>query len=113
MPESFDTVVAARARIADSTEGQGVLRKVNDDVIAHGAPGGCCLEQQSPLDVAITKIIKRQRFGSCVDVADGFGQAVVTSQQEHRTEDFVLRDLHLIGDAEHDRDRQFSGRLGK
>ena len=47
------------------------------------------------------EIVKRQRAWPVVDVINGVVEGLVGHHQHQRAEDFVLGDLHVVGDIEH------------
>src|SRR2546426_4280407 len=104
--EAFDSMVCAHAACTDPTEGEIVLRDVHDRAGDGDVARRRAVEHLASVPVVAAEVVERKWSGTCVHVGDGVIDIAVAENRQDGAEDLLVRDLHLVGDAEHDGRRE-------
>src|SRR4029434_4205998 len=104
--EPFDSMVCAYTARTDPAERQIVLRDVHDRAVDGDVARRRAVKHLASVRVVVAEVVEREWSGPCVHVVDGVIDVAVAEDWQDGAEDLLVRNLHLVGDAEHDGRRE-------
>src|SRR5579864_9630098 len=99
--EAFDCMVFAHTACTDPAERQIVLRDVHDRAVDGDVTRRRAVEHLASVRVVVAEVVEREWSGPCVHVVDGVIDIAVAEDRQDGAEDLLVRNLHLVGDTEH------------